>query len=135
MICRSQRTKLTFLTICLLLPASATGQILDVLPPALCQTGDDRIEVLLLGSYHMSNPGLDQFNLEADDVLTSKRQSEIQELVERLADFRPTKVAVEAPFRDSTTVAQYREYVNGESELRRSEEEQIGFRLAKMLVP
>lgn len=81
----------------------------------------------------MSNPGLDRFNLEADDVLAPRRQSEIQELVEQLAAFRPTKIAVEAPFGDSATVAHYRAYVKAERELGRSEREQIGFRLAKRL--
>ena len=81
----------------------------------------------------MSNPGLDQFNLEADDVLAPKRQAEIVAVVERLAEFRPTKVLVEAPWADSATQARYREYVSGTRELRKSEEEQIGFRLAKRM--
>ena len=105
----------------------------ELLPPAQCVVDDGRIEVLLLGSYHMSNPGLDQFNLEADDVLAPKRQAEIVAVVERLAEFRPTKVLVEAPWADSATQARYREYVSGTRELRKSEEEQIGFRLAKRM--
>lgn len=89
--------------------------------------------LMLLGSYHMSNPGADAFNLEADDVLSPKRQKEIEEVVERLSAFNPTKIAVEAPYGDSATIARYRQYLAGNYELRRSEEEQIGFRLAKML--
>lgn len=93
----------------------------------------EKIPLLMLGSYHMSNPGADQFNLEADDVLAPKRQAEIEEVVKSLAAFKPTKVAVEAPFGDSVTIARYKNYLAGKHELRRSEEEQIGFRLAKML--
>jgi hypothetical protein len=93
----------------------------------------EKIPLLLLGSYHMGNPGADQFNLEADDVLTPKRQEEIEAVVKNLARFKPTKICVEAPFGDSATVARYKEYLAGKRELRRSEEEQIGFRLAKML--
>lgn len=101
-------------------------------PPPQCATPDDpRIEVLLLGSYHMSNPGADQFNLESDDVLAPRRQAEIRALVDRLAAFRPTTVAVEAPWGDSATVARWEAYRDGTRELRRSEEEQIGFRLAR----
>lgn len=92
-----------------------------------------KIPLLMLGSYHMSNPGADQFNLESDDVLAPKRQVEIEALVKKLAAFKPTKVAVEAPYGDSATVARYKDYLAGKRELRRSEEEQIGFRLAKML--
>ena len=98
-----------------------------------CRADDDRVPVLLLGSYHMSNPGMDMFNLEADDVLAPARQAEIRALVDRLAAFNPTKVAVEAPWADSTTVARYEAYAAGARELRRSEEEQIGFRLAHQL--
>lgn len=103
------------------------------LPPTQCVADDGRIEVLLVGSYHMSNPGMDQFNLEADDVLLPKRQEEIAALVGRLAEFHPTKVLVEAPWADSATQARYHQYVAGTRDLRKSEEEQIGFRLAKRM--
>ncbi len=93
----------------------------------------DPIPILYLGSYHMSNPGADQFNLESDDVLAPKRQEELKEVAKLLARFKPTKIAVEAPYGDSATMARYHSYVRGELELRRSEEEQVGFRLAKML--
>lgn len=98
-----------------------------------CTPGSDRIPVMLLGSYHMANPGADQFNLEADDVLAPTRQREIAAVIERLAEFEPTHVAVEAPWGDSATLQRWREVRSGEREPRRSEEEQIGFRLAKRL--
>jgi hypothetical protein len=52
-------------------------------------------EVLVLGTYHMDNPGHDLHNTKADDVLAPKRQAEIEELTAVLARFRPTKIAVE----------------------------------------
>lgn len=54
-----------------------------------------RAEVLVLGVYHMANPGRDIFNMKADDVLAPERQAEIARLVEVLKGFHPTKVAVE----------------------------------------
>jgi hypothetical protein len=113
----------------------AAGQsALDVpIPAATCAADDGRTRVLLLGSYHMANPGADAFNLEADDVLAPKRQAEIEAVVHRLAGFAPTHVALEAPWGDTAIVASYRHYVAGERELRRNESEQIGFRLAKRL--
>ena len=92
-----------------------------------------KTKIMLLGSYHMSNPGADMFNLEADDVLAPKRQEEIREVVKNLAEFKPTKICIESPYMDSATIAKYHNYAKGEVELRRSEEEQIGFRLAKNL--
>ena len=55
--------------------------------------------LLILGSYHMNNPGRDAYNLQADDVLAPKRQVEILEVVARLGRFRPTQVAIECSWR------------------------------------
>ncbi|MEM8888567.1 MAG: DUF5694 domain-containing protein [Bacteroidota bacterium] len=93
-------------------------------------------KVLILGSYHMNNPGMDVHNLEADDVLAEKRQAEIQSLVDMLAKFRPTKIAIERRWQTkSDTVARqkYASYLKGEHDLSRSETQQIGFRLAKQM--
>ena len=87
-----------------LLPGPAAAQVskdelMGPVPPAECRvTGEDRVPVLLLGSYHMSNPGADRFNLESDDVLSPRRQQEIEDLVERLSAFKPTVVALESPW-------------------------------------
>ncbi|GAB5554545.1 MAG: hypothetical protein Sapg2KO_41360 [Saprospiraceae bacterium] len=91
------------------------------------------IPVLYLGSYHMNNPGADAFNLEADDVLANKRQKEIREVIELLKAFKPTKVAIEAGWGDSTITARYQAFLQGNLDLNRTEREQIGFRLAKEL--
>ena len=46
----------------------------DALPTGAQPRGEPA-EVLVLGVYHMSNPGRDVFNTEADDVLSPKRQA------------------------------------------------------------
>lgn len=53
--------------------------------------------VMLLGCYHMANPGHDEYNLEADDVLEEARQRELEALTTNLADWEPDCVAVEWP--------------------------------------
>jgi len=100
--------------------------------PADRLEGPPQAEVLVLGSYHMGNPGRDIFNLKADDVLSPKRQAEIRELLEVLARFRPTKIAFEAD-PDSPKVKQYQDYLAGKYEIGRDERDQIGFRLAQEL--
>ena len=90
-----------------------------------------RAEVLVLGVYHMANPGRDIFNMKADDVLAPKRQAEIAELVAVLKKFAPTKVAVEADFWNEDVAKRYVDYAAGKHELSRNEIEQVGFRLAK----
>ena len=108
------------LTLCALAPARAIAQ------PA-------RGEVLILGVYHMNNPGRDIFNTQADDVLTPKRQIEMAQLVETLKRFRPTKIAVERDPGDRRLKSDYADYLAGTHPLTRNEIEQIGFRLAKEL--
>ena len=89
-------------------------------------------EVLILGTYHMDNPGQDIFNMKADDVLAPKRQAEIRELLDVLARFHPTKIAIEADS-DSPKIKQYQDYLAGKYELSRDERDQIGFQLCKEL--
>lgn len=105
---------------------------LDPLPPEPCRAeGEDRIPMMVVGSYHMANPGLDEFNLEADPVTTPRRQREVEAVVEALAEFRPTAVAVEARHADRDAWQErYEAYRAGERELEPNEREQIGFRLA-----
>jgi hypothetical protein len=92
-----------------------------------------RAEVLVLGVYHMANPGSDVFNTQADDVLAPKRQAEIAEVIAVLKKFRPTKIAVEARINDDAVSRRYGDYLLGKHDLTRNETEQIGFRLAKEL--
>ena len=89
-------------------------------------------QVLVIGTYHMNNPGLDAINIKADDVLAPKRQAELEQLAAQISEFRPTKVAVEIPFgRDSVSNSLYRRYVAGSYQLDRTEMQQIGFRVAR----
>ncbi len=100
--------------------------------PADRLEGPSMAEVLVLGTYHMDNPGRDIFNMEADDVLAPNRQAEIRELLDVLIRFRPTKIAIEADS-DSPKIKQYQDYLAGKYELGRGERDQIGFRLGKEL--
>jgi Family of unknown function (DUF5694) len=90
--------------------------------------------IMILGSYHMANPGRDVADMQAEDVLQPKRQREIEELVSLLKRFNPTKIAVEVePAKNSKLQSDYQKYLSGDYQLKRDEIEQIGFRLAKEL--
>ena len=104
-----------------------------LLVPAPAAVAQSTPEVLILGTYHMANPGRDVHNLEADDVLTARRQGEFAELIGVLQRFRPTKVAVEVHVRDRGIAERYAQFLAGAYELQRNETDQIGFRLAKEL--
>jgi hypothetical protein len=87
------------------------------------------IRVLLVGSYHMDNPGLDRINVEAADVLAPERQAQLEDVVDGLARFEPTAVAVEMPA--GTATAAWARWLAGEFQDARSESFQLGFRLAR----
>jgi len=119
--------RLLALTVGVVLPAVAQQS------PAEKPAEPARAEVLVLGVYHMSNPGRDIVNMQADDVLAPKRQAEIAQVIAALKRFQPTKVAVEADIGDDRIPKRYAYYLAGKHELTRDETEQIGFRLAKEL--
>lgn len=90
--------------------------------------------IMILGSSHLANPGMDGTNYKMDDVLAPKRQHEIEQLVKQLREFKPTKLAFEIDFSRTAEInAIYRDYLKGTYELKRHESDQIGFRLAKQL--
>ena len=87
------------------------------------------VEVMVVGVFHMSNPGHDLHNLKADDVLEPKRQGEIVALIDALARFKPTKIGVEWP--PELVADRYQQYLAGTLPPSRNEVVQLGFRLAK----
>ncbi len=103
---------------------------------ALSLTGPARAAepapVLLLGSFHFDNPGLDAVKFQAIDVLQPAPQRYLQGLAQRLADFKPTRVMLEYPESADEAVNQrYRNHLAGRHSLGLNEVEQIGFRVAQ----
>jgi len=94
-------------------------------------------KVLTLGSFHFTFPNLDIAKTNKKDqinVLDGKYQKEIESIVAKLAKFKPTKIVIERePKRQQRYDSLYVSYVNGKHTLSGSEEQQIGFRLAKLL--
>lgn len=96
-----------------------------------------KIEVLTLGTFHFSFPNRDIKKTEDSDqinVLDPKYQDEIEDIVTRIAKFKPTIIAIERdPDQQSKYDSLYFNYLINKYTLKRSEDEQIGFRLAKLL--
>jgi hypothetical protein len=91
-----------------------------------------RPEILIVGTYHMANPGHDINSTHADDVLAPKRQQDIAELLDVLKTFHPTKIAIESGT-NGPRPAQYAAFLAGKYTLTANEIDQLGFRLAKEL--
>ena len=100
--------------------------------PAAAQSPEP-VQLMVLGTYHMGNPGQDLANMEADDVTQPRRQAELAAVTDALAAWRPTRILIEwqvpAPF----TVTRYRDFTPAELATNRNEVVQIGFRLAHQL--
>ena len=94
-----------------------------------------RAELLLIGVFHFQDPGQDAYKPRfALDIMSRQRQREIQDVVEQLAQFRPTKIAVEATADEQHRLdSLYTAYVAGAYQLGANEIYQLGFRLAKRL--
>lgn len=96
-------------------------------------------EAMILGVYHFNNPGQDSYNLKIGNYYTDKRQSEIQEVVDLLAQYKPTKIFVELlPSQQVKLDSLFNLYNNNLIALKdirggQNEVYQLGFRLAKQL--
>lgn len=105
-------------------------------PHAVSAQTEDRtpIQVMVVGVYHFDNPGQDLHNARADPVTTPEKQAQLQALTERLAQFRPTVVAVERVATDPQTLIDphYASFEPGDLLTNADERVQIGYRLAAM---
>lgn len=90
------------------------------------------VEVMVVGVFHMSNPGADISNAKYEDVLSPKQQAGVAKAVDALAKFKPTRIAVEWPRK--VTAERYVQYQQDGLKGHRSERNevvQLGYRLAK----
>ena len=87
-------------------------------------------QVMVVGTFHLDNPGRDVFNVQVDDVLAKRRQAELADIAASLARFAPTEVMVEWP--QAQTDEQYARYRAGKLPPSRNEVVQLGFRLAAL---
>ncbi len=106
---------------------------LSALPVIVSGQSQQRPEILVLGTFHMANPGHDIHDVQVDDVLSPERQRQIARVVDILARFRPTKIAIESHVGSQRATREYAEYVAGRYTLTRNEIDQLGYRLAKLL--
>lgn len=92
-----------------------TDEKSEIPPEGWPRCEPEQVEVMLLGTYHMDNPGLDEVNVNADDVLADDRQTQLETLVNHLMDFEPDRVAVERPYDNIEAVNDlYEKYRSGE---------------------
>lgn len=122
------------MSILISLPAVAAGP--ETLTLAEFRAGGPpSAPLLVLGTFHFKDAGLDAYKPETDfDALSPARQEEIEEVIARLEKFAPKKIALEARRENAPALQErYATYRRGEFELPANEIYQLGFRLAKRL--
>jgi hypothetical protein len=91
-------------------------------------------QVLLVGTFHFQYFNLDVVKTAADkqvNILSAEKQKEVQELVNYIARFKPTKIIIEGEPGDTAWSNRYKRYLAGKKVLGKNEIEQLAFRLAK----
>ena len=113
--------------IALLLVVGRAAACLAQSPPS---TGP-AVQIMILGVFHFANPNPDYAQSQGTDVLAPAHQRELEAVVQQLARFQPTRIALErAPSEADSINADYRRYLAGDFTLSRNEIHQLGFRLA-----
>ena len=84
-------------------------------------------EMMLLGTFHFQDEGRDRYKPKRQ-LEVNERQSEIHEVIERLAAFEPTKIAVEFDALQQSSVDQdYRAFLRDASRAFRQRASPAGF--------
>lgn len=100
--------------------------------------GTHQAKAMVLGVFHFSNPGLDSYKPKYPfNILEDRRQLELDTLLEKIVQYKPTKILIEFNRieMDSLTQISYQNYLEGNLDIEKESNEvyQIGFKLAKKL--
>ena len=115
--------------------AVALAAAVSLTAPNLVAQEFPQAQLLLLGTFHFDDPGLDDYRPQFPwDPMTPTHQQEILSVVEQLAAYRPTRIALEWPAaRQAALDSLYSAYRSGAASLNGNERQQLGFRLAHLL--
>lgn len=88
---------------------------------------------MVLGTFHFQGSA-DIIQSDSGDLMSTQKQQEIDDIINKLSKFEPTKVAVEAEKKKNEYLNKnYHDYINGSFDLSVNEVHQLGFKLGKVL--
>lgn len=124
---------LLMLAACNTKPKEENEELTSILPELL-ELNEPKAQVLMLGTFHFKDAGLDRYKPKHTvDIFSEKKQNELNEVLEALEKFNPTKIIVERrPSYQPKLDSLYNEYKKGTFNSA-NEITQIGFNLAKRL--
>lgn len=109
----------------------ATAVLLLAIPALADDATPHRARVMVLGVAHFVSRH-DVHNAKFDDMLSPERQQQIQDVLDRLLKFKPTKVMIEQAYGKTVITDRYQQYLQGNYVLGANEIYQLGFRLAAL---
>lgn len=100
--------------------------------------GKHKAKATVLGVFHFADAGLDTYKPKFPfNILEPKRQLELDVLLNKIAEYKPTKILVEGNRikMDSVINIKYQEFLAGKTDLSSKSNEifQVGFKLAKKM--
>lgn len=100
--------------------------------------GKHKAKAMVLGLFHFNNPGLDSYKPRFPfDILEPKRQDELNQLLEKIKEYKPTKILLEVNRikGDSIINERYINFLADDYNIseKRNEIYQIGFKLAEKM--
>ena len=105
---------------------------LIVLFPVTYVSASEPAQIMLIGTFHFSNPGKDVVKVKDINIFDGESQLYLQAFSQSLAAFSPTRVLLEYnPENEELINQRYRDYLAGKYELGANEIYQLGFRIAK----
>jgi hypothetical protein len=126
---RMSRMLVVICTLCLAVPMASAQD------PLAAFSSQPRAHVFVLGVFHFQDAGLDSYKPQFPfDIREPQRQRELAEVLDRLAAWGPTRIAVEArPLQQRRLDSLFAIYPASGTDTLRNETYQIGFKLARRL--
>ncbi len=78
------------------------------------QTNKKPIEILVIGTFHFNNPGLDVSKFNTFDIMAEPPQKQLDEIADAITKFKPSKVFTEWELKDQLVLdTLYGKYLDG----------------------
>lgn len=95
---------------------------------------NDRIQIVLLGTFHLTPSTADLYKNKKIDLHSSVKDKEILEVVNKLVAFKPSQICLEYPMEDQPEMDSiYNAYTKGRYKLADNERDLFGFQAVKKL--
>ncbi|WP_310379218.1 DUF5694 domain-containing protein [Flavobacterium sp.] len=80
----------------------------------IAQTQKKPTEILVIGTYHFNNPGMDVAQFKVLDIMSEKPQKQLETISSAIAKFNPTKIFTEWELKDQLALdTLYNKYCEG----------------------